>query len=109
MGVARCERVERLRRDRIKQRVDWICVGGLYAGVRLKTKPSRVFLVDVVVDADRLHLFVVIAGVRDALPVRATVSIRWFARGRSAVGVKRTSEYRERRAIGVSVKANICW
>ena len=79
MGVARRERVERLRRDGIEQRIDGICVGGLHARVRLKTKPSRVFLVDVVVDADRLYLFVVIAGMRNALPVRATISIRWIA------------------------------
>lgn len=79
MSVACRERVQRLRRDRIKQRVDGICVGSLYTGVSLKTKPSRIFLIDVEIEADRLYLFVVIAGVRNALAVRTTVSVRWTA------------------------------
>ncbi len=80
--VSRREGIERLRRDRIEQRVDRIRVGGLHAGVGLKAKPGRVFLVDVVVDADGLHLLVIVAGMRNALAVGATVSIRRIARRR---------------------------
>src|SRR6202142_3603460 len=67
------ERIKRLRRKRIEHRVDGIRVRGLQPGVRLKTKPCRIFLVDVVVEPDGLHLLVVVARVRDALLVRATL------------------------------------
>ena len=80
------ERIERLRGKRIEHRVDGVRVRGLQTGVRLKTKPGRVFLVDVVVDAGRLHLLVVVAGVRNALPVGATVHRRRADNRRIAVG-----------------------
>ena len=67
------ERIKRLRRKRIEHRVDGIRVRGLQLGVRLKTKPRRIFLVDVVVETDGLDLLVVIAGVRNTLPVGATI------------------------------------
>ena len=50
----------------LNKRIDWVRVGGLQSGVRLKTKPRGVVGADVVVDAGRLHLFVVVAGVRNA-------------------------------------------
>ena len=92
------ERIERLRRNRIEHRVDGIRVRGLQPGVRLKTKPGRIFLVDVVVDADGLHLLVVVAGVRDALPVGATIP----------GGAERTAKYRGGCAAGISIELNIC-
>src|SRR5580698_8434817 len=94
MRVSCRKRIERLRRHGIKQRVNWVRVGGLYTGISLKTKPSRIFLVDVVVDPDGLHLFVVVAGVRDALPVGATIP----------GGAKRAAKYRGGCAAGVSVE-----
>ena len=74
--VSRRKRVERLRGNRVEERVDGIGVGGLQAGVGLKAKPGRVLLIDVVVDAHRLHLLVVVAGMRNALPVGAAISVR---------------------------------
>src|SRR5271169_7232936 len=88
------ERIKRLRRKRIEHRVDGIRVRGLQPGVRLKTKPCRIFLVDVVVETDGLDLLVVIAGVRDALPVGATIP----------GGAKRAAKYRRRCAAYISVK-----
>jgi len=58
VGVSCRERIERLRRNRIGHRVDRIRPHGPHASVRLKTKPSRIFLVDVVIDAGALDLFV---------------------------------------------------
>src|SRR5580658_6887007 len=55
------KRVERLRGKRVEQRVDGICVRSLEPGVRLKAKPGVVFLIDVVIDASRLDLFVIVA------------------------------------------------
>jgi len=71
--VSCCERIKRLRRKRIEHWVDGIGVRGLQPGVRLKTKPCRIFWVDVVIETDGLYLLVVVAGVRDALPVGATI------------------------------------
>ncbi len=76
VGISRRKRIERLRGKSVEQWVDGIGVGGLQAGIRLKAKPGGVVLIDVVIDARGLHLFVVVAGVRHALPVRATVSVR---------------------------------
>ncbi len=42
VGVSRRERIERLRRDRVEQRVDGIGIGSLYARVSLKAEPCRV-------------------------------------------------------------------
>src|ERR1700683_3963276 len=80
--VSRSKRVERLRRKRVEHRVDGVRPRGWQSGVGLKTKPSRVFLVDVVVDADGLHLFVVVAGVRNTLSI-----------GGSRPGREMTTEY----------------
>ena len=79
MRVTRRERIERLWRHSVKQRVDGVCKRCLQARVGLKTKPSSVVHADVVVDASRLHLLMVIAGVRNTLPIRASVSVRGIA------------------------------
>ena len=102
--VSRRKRVERLRRKSVEQGVDGIGVSGLQSVVGLKTKPRGIFLIDVVVDAGGLYLFMVVAGVRNALPVRATISIGWTARCRAAVCIEGTAEHGERRAAGVSVE-----
>src|SRR5271170_6197305 len=101
MGISRCERVERLRGKGVEQRIDGIGIGGLESVVRLKAQPGGISLVDVVVEAECLYLFVVIAGVRNTSPVRATVSIRWAARCQSAIRIERTPEHRQRRTAGV--------
>src|SRR5579863_500051 len=67
--VSSRERIERLRGDRVKHRINRIRPCGLEPRVCLKTKPCRIFLVDVIVGANGLHLFMVVAGMRDALPV----------------------------------------
>src|SRR5271166_238993 len=94
MGVACGNGIERLRRHSIEQRVDGIGVGSLEAVVGLETKPGRIFFIDVVVEADGLHLFVVVAGVRNALPVGATLR-DWTTedRGGRAGGVSIESEH----------------
>src|SRR6202142_3743027 len=76
------ERIKRLRRKRIEHRIDGIRVRGFQPGVRLKTKPCRIFLVDVVVETDGLDLLVVVARMRDALPVGATIpgGAKWAAK-----------------------------
>src|SRR5271170_2179237 len=88
------ERIKRLRRKRIEHRVDGIRVRSLQPGVRLKTKPCRISRVDVVVETDGLDLLVVVAGVRDALPVGATIP----------GAAQRTAKYRRRCAAGISVE-----
>ena len=74
MRVSSRKRVEGLRGNRVEQRVDGVCVGGLQTGVGLKAKPCGVVRIDVVVDAGRLHLLMIVAGVRDTLPIGAAVS-----------------------------------
>ena len=71
--------IQRLRRNRVEQGIDRIGVGGLQAGVGLKTKPGRIVGTDVVVDARRLHLLMVVAGMRDALTVGAAIPVGWIA------------------------------
>src|SRR6202035_1025790 len=67
---------------------------GLQPCVRLETKPGRIFLVDVVVETDGLDLLVVVAGVRDALPVGATIP----------GGAKRAAKYRRGCPAGIAVE-----
>ena len=101
--VSRCKRVQRLGRKSVEQRVDRIGVGGLEPGIRLKAKPRGVFLIDVVIDASRLYLFVVIARMRDALAIRATVPIIRNSR-RTSTNIERAAEYRERSSARIAVQ-----
>src|ERR1019366_6779873 len=94
MGVARRKRVEGLGRYRVKQGIDWICVGRLHAVVDLETKPGCVLLIEVVVDTDSLYLLMVVAGVRNALPVGATIP----------GGAQRAAKYLGGCAAGISVE-----
>src|ERR1700680_142934 len=93
--VSRRKGIERLRGKSVEQGDDGIGISGLESVVGLKAEPGSVFLIDVVIDPSGLYLFMVIAGVRNAVPVRATVTIRWTARSRSAVRIERTPEHRE--------------
>src|SRR5271165_179665 len=86
------ERVERLRRNCIEQGVDGVGPRGLQAGVGLKAEPGNVLLVEVVVDASGLDLLVVVAGVRDTLAIRATVSVIGNC-GRASAYIEGTAEY----------------
>src|ERR1035441_6280077 len=96
-----------MRRDGVEQRIDRIGIGGLKSGVGLKPEPGSVLGVDVVVDASRLHLLAVITRMRNALPIRATVSIRRSAgvAARAApIAVEWTAQNRERSPRGIAVK-----
>src|SRR5580698_9553884 len=73
--ISRRKRVQGLGRKSVEQWVDRIGVGSLQPCVRLKAKPCGVFLIDVEIDSNRLDLFMIIARMRDALAIRATVSI----------------------------------
>ena len=77
--IASGEGVERLRGDGVEDRIDRIGVGGLKSGVGLKPEPGDVFRIDVVIDAGGLHLFAIVAGMGNALAVRATISIGGIA------------------------------
>src|SRR3984957_5698306 len=101
--VSSCKRVQRLGRKSVEQRVDRIGVGGLEPGIRLKAKPRGVFLIDVVIDASRLYLFVVIARMRDALAIRATVPINRNC-GRTPANIERTAEHREGRSVRIAIE-----
>ena len=101
--ISRCKRVKRLRRKSVEQGVDGIGIGGLESVVRLKAEPGRVLLIDVVIDANRLHLFVISARMRDALTIGTTVSIIRNC-GRNSTDIERTAKYRERRSVGISVE-----
>ena len=91
--VARGEGVERLRGDGVEQGIDGIGPGGLQAGVGLEAEPGGVLRIDVVVEADGLHLLVVVAGVRDTLTVRAAVTAG-----------ERAAEHRDGRSRGAAVE-----
>ena len=89
--------------DRVEQRIDRIGVGSLHAGIGLKAIPSGVSLIDVVVDSNRLHLFMIIARMRDALAIRATISIiRNY--GRTSARIERATEHSERRSARIAVE-----
>ena len=94
MRISRSKRVKRLGGKSVEQRVDGISVSSLKSVVRLKAIPGRVLFIDIVIDSNRLNLFVIITRVRDALPVLATV----------APVTQRTPEYLHGRAAGISVK-----
>src|ERR1039458_4991493 len=94
LRVSSRKRIERLRRKRIEHWVDGVGPRSLQPGVRLKTKPGSVVWADVVIDSGRLHLLVVVAGVRNALPVRATVT----------GAAKREAKYRRGCAAGISIE-----
>ncbi len=102
--IAGGEGIEGLRRDGVKDRIDGIGVGSLEPGVGLKAEPRHVVGVDVVVDAGRLHLLAIVARMRNALAVRASVSIRWIAARRGPIAIERAPEYRERRAGGIAIQ-----
>ena len=99
MRVAGSERVQRLRGKSIEEWIDRIGVGGLQTGVGLKAEPGGVVLVDVVVDARRLHLLVIIAGVRNALAIGAAIAV-W---GLPEAALHPTSNGQPRTASGVPV------
>ncbi len=61
VGISRGKRVQRLRRNSVEQRIDRIGIGSLEPGVGLKAEPGGVFLIDVVIDSNRLDLFVIVA------------------------------------------------
>ncbi len=81
MRVAGGKGIKRLPGHRIKDWIDRIGIRGLHAAIGLETKPYRIVLTDVVVNASRLHLFVVGAGTRNPSPVRATVA-EWASKNR---------------------------
>src|SRR5271170_7248996 len=104
MRISSREGVEWLRRNGVEERVDRVCVGSLHTRVGLKTKPCGVVRVDVVVDAGGLHLLMVVAGVRDTLPIGATVAAWGNAGSRGAIRIERASQHRERHPAGVPIK-----
>ena len=103
MCVSGCEGVQGLRGERVKQRVDGICIGGLDSGIRLEAEPGGVFLIDVVIDSNCLYLFVINARMRKALTIGAAVSIIGN-RGRSSTHIERTAKNCERRSAGISIE-----
>src|SRR5271170_829040 len=103
MRISRRKREQRLRRKSVEQRVDSVGVGRLEPSVRLKAKPSGVFFVNVVIDSSRLHLLVIIARMRDALAIGATVSIIGNC-GRTSTDIKWAAENRERRSVRIPVE-----
>src|SRR5579864_7888202 len=104
MRIAGCEGVKGLRRNGVEQRIDWIGVSRLKPRVGLKTKPCHVLGVDIVVDSSRLHLLAIIARMRNALAVRATVSIGWITACNGRIAVEGTAQNRERSPRGVPVE-----
>src|SRR5271170_1436533 len=103
MRISRRKREQRLRRKSVEQWVDRVGVGRLEPSVRLKPEPRGVFLIEVVVNASRLDLLVIIARMRDALAIRATVSIVRNRR-RSAPRNEWAAENRERRSVRIPVE-----
>jgi hypothetical protein len=83
-----------LGRKSVEQWVDWIGVGSLQPCVRLKAKPCGVFLIDVEIDSNRLDLFMIITRMRDALAIRATVSIVRNC-GSTSTNIEGTTQRRE--------------
>src|SRR5580700_3099628 len=103
MRVSRRKRVQGLGGKSVEQWVDGIGVGSLEPGVRLKAKPSGVFSVNVVIDASCLDLLMIIARMRDALAIRATVSIIRNG-GRTSTDIERAAENLERRSVRITVE-----
>ena len=104
MCVPRRKGVKRLGGNRIEERVDWVCVRRLQARVGLKSKPGDIVLIDIVIDSKGLYLFMVVAGVRNALPVGTAISIRRIACYGCTAESKGTPEHGQRRAAGISVE-----
>ena len=98
------KRIQRLRRNSVKQRIDRIRVRGLHASVGLQTKPRRVLLVDVVIEASRLHLLVVVARLRNTLLIRAAVPVRRSTLRHRAARIERTAEHRHGRPARVAIQ-----
>src|SRR6516225_2505849 len=98
MRIGRGEGRQRLRRDRVEERIDRVRIRGLQSGIGLEAVPSRISLVDVVVDASRLHLFVIVAGMGDALAVGAAIAVRGRTACRATVAIEWTTKNRERHA-----------
>jgi len=83
VSVTSGERIEGLRRHCVKNRIDRVSVSGLHPGVSLKSEPSGVVFVDVVVNANRLHLFMIVTGMGDALSVGTAVAVVGYSRTRT--------------------------
>ena len=75
MRVAGGEGIKGLGREGVEQRVDRIRVSRLQPGVSLKAKPCYILLVDVVIDPPGLNLLAIVARMRDALAIGATISV----------------------------------
>src|SRR3984893_17922500 len=103
MGISRCKRVQGLGRNRVKQRIDGISVSSLNSGIGLKAKPGGVLFIDVVIDSNRLHLFMIVARMRNALAIGATVSIIRDCRWASS-RIERAPQYREGCSARISVE-----
>ena len=69
------KRIEGLRRDGIEERIDGVGIGRLNSGVGLKTKPSGIAFIEIVINASGLNLFVVVAGVGNALSIGAAIAV----------------------------------
>src|ERR1700730_11083075 len=101
--ISCCKRVQGLRRKSVEQRIDGIGVGSLESVVRLKAKPGGVFLIDVVIDPKSLDLFMIIARMRHALAICATVSIIRNC-GQTSTNIERTAKYGEWCSAGSSIE-----
>src|SRR5580692_6244695 len=91
MRVSRRGRVQRLRRKGVERGVDRVGPSGLQSAVVLKAQPSDIALADVVIQARRLDLLVIVAGMRHALAMGAAVAVR----GGCTAAVKGAAENRE--------------
>ena len=87
----------------VEHGVDGIGIGGLDSCIRLKTKPGRVFLIDIEIDSSRLHLFVISAGMRNTLTICATVSIIRTC-GRRSTPIEWTAKHCEWCSVGISIE-----
>src|ERR1700721_1640147 len=96
--------VKGLRGNGVEDWINRIGISRLKAGVGLKAEPGHVLGVGVVVDARGLHLLAIVAGVGNALPVRASVAIRRMAARNGAIAIERAAENRERSAGGIAVE-----
>ena len=94
MRISRRKGIKRLRGNSVEQRIDRIGVGRLESVIGLKTKPGCIFLIECLVDSGGLYLFMVRAGMGNALPVCTAVSIICNGR-RTSANIERTTEYRQ--------------
>jgi hypothetical protein len=105
MRIACGERIEWLRRNGVKQRIDRVRIGGLQTGIGLETVPGRVSIVDVLVNPSRLYLFVIVAGMGDALAIGAAITIGRRPRCWATVAIEWTAKNRKRHSTCIAVKA----